>query len=172
MIRLLCETVQNEFETSRDQSSTAKMARDNDKYVEKGNETLRTENESKRMSVAMFHDVDVKTEARDNKRLTSKENKGGDKPKRRGNHNQGGNQNNFRGRASKQNKAALTLDPAPEPTKTTSVKILDETNKTRIQGFCRYDQGLLSLLPRMSSQSGGHGCHCHHGYRCRCGGHR
>ena len=52
--------------------------------------------------------------------------KGDDKPKRRGNHNQGGNRNNFRGRASKQNKAVLTLDPAPEPTKTTSVKILDE----------------------------------------------
>ena len=76
MKRLICETVQNEFETSRDQSSTAKMARDNDKYVEKGNETRRTENESKRMSVAMFHDVNVKSEARDNKRLTSKENKG------------------------------------------------------------------------------------------------
>ena len=45
------------------------------KYVEEGNETLRTENESKRMSAAMFHDVDVKSEARDNKRLTSKENK-------------------------------------------------------------------------------------------------
>ena len=96
------------------------------KYVEKGNEALRTKNESKRISVVMFHDVNVKSEARDNKRLTSKENKGGDKPKRRGNHNQGGNQNNFRGRASKQNKAVLTLDPAPEPTKTTSVKILDE----------------------------------------------
>ena len=74
----------------------------------------------------MFHDVDVKTEARDNKRLTSTKNKGGDKPKRRGNHNQGGNRNNFRGRASKQNKAVLTLDPVPEPTKTTSVKISDE----------------------------------------------
>ena len=53
--------------------------------------------------------------------------KGGDKPKRRGNHNQGGNRNNFfRGRASRRNKAVLTLDPAPEPTKTTSVKILDD----------------------------------------------
>merc|ERR1711966_25886 len=30
------------------------------------------------------------------------------------------------GRASKQNKAVLTLDPAPEPTNTTSLKILDE----------------------------------------------
>ena len=44
------------------------------KYVEKGNEILRTENESKRMSVVMFNDVDIKSEARDNKRLTSNEN--------------------------------------------------------------------------------------------------
>ena len=53
--------------------------------------------------------------------------KGGDKPKRRRNCNQGGNQNNFCGRVSKQSKEVLTLeDPAPEPTKITSVKILDE----------------------------------------------
>ena len=32
----------------------------------------------------------------------------------------------FRGRAIKQNKAVSTLDPVSEPTKTTSVKILDE----------------------------------------------
>ena len=52
--------------------------------------------------------------------------KGGNKPKRRGNDNRGGNQNNSRGLASKQNKAVLTLDPASEPTKTSSVKILEE----------------------------------------------
>ena len=53
--------------------------------------------------------------------------KGGDKPNRRANHNQGGNRNYiFHDRASKQNKAVLTIDPLPEPTKTTSVKILDE----------------------------------------------
>ena len=51
--------------------------------------------------------------------------KGGDKPKKTGDHNQGGNQNKFfRGRASKRNKAVLTLDPVPEPANTTSVKIL------------------------------------------------
>ena len=52
--------------------------------------------------------------------------KGGDKPKRCGNHNQGGNRNNFRGYASKQSKEDLMLDPAPDPTKITSVEILDE----------------------------------------------
>ena len=46
------------------------------KYIDKGNETLRTKEESERMPVAMFHGVDIKIEARDNKRLTSKENKG------------------------------------------------------------------------------------------------
>ena len=148
--RLICETAQNKFETSRDQSSTAKMARDNDEYVEKSNETLRTKNESKRMSVAMFHDVDVKTEARDNKRLTSTDNdnqKGGDKPKRRGNHNQGGNRNNFfRGHASRRNKAVLTLDPAPEPTNTTSVKILDDMDnmaKEKLPNFRDDNRGAL-----------------------------
>ena len=45
------------------------------KYVEKDNKTLSTKNESKRMSVAMFHGVDIKSETRDNKRVTSKENK-------------------------------------------------------------------------------------------------
>ena len=44
------------------------------RHVEKGNETLRAKNESESMSVAIFHDV--KNEARDNKRLTSKKNKG------------------------------------------------------------------------------------------------
>ena len=73
---------------SRDQSSTAKIARDNDNR------------------------------------------KSGDKPKRHGNHNQGGNRNNiFRCRANKQSKAILTLDPASEPTKITSVDILDEMDK-------------------------------------------
>ena len=70
-----------EFETSRDQSSIAKMAKDN--------------NDSR---------------------------KGSEKSKRHGNHNQGGNRKQFRGQASKQSKAVLKLDPAPEPTKTTSVK--------------------------------------------------
>ena len=51
--------------------------------------------------------------------------KGGDKPKRRGNHNQCGNQNNFRDCACKQSKVVLTLDPVPEATKMTSVKILE-----------------------------------------------
>ena len=81
----LCDqNPKQEFETSWDQSSTAKMAPDNDNQ------------------------------------------KGGDKPKRRGNHNQGDNENNFRGCTSKQNKVVLTLDPAPKPTKTTSVNIIDE----------------------------------------------
>ena len=71
MKRLFCETVQNKFETLRDQSSTAKMARDNDKYVEKGKETLRTKNESKRTSITTFKDVDVKSKVRDPERLTS-----------------------------------------------------------------------------------------------------
>ena len=65
-----------EFETSRDQSSKAKMAKDN--------------NDSR---------------------------KGSEKSKRHGNHNQGGNRKQFRGQASKQSKAVLKLDPAPEPTK-------------------------------------------------------
>ena len=56
--------------------------------------------------------------------------KGGDKPKWWWHHNQGGNRNNyFRGRTSKQSKEVLALDPAPEPTKITSVKILDEMDK-------------------------------------------
>ena len=46
------------------------------KYAEKGNETLCAKNESERMSVVTFHDVDVIHEARDNERLTPKKNKG------------------------------------------------------------------------------------------------
>ena len=73
--------------------------------------------------------------------------KGGDKPKRRGNHNQGGNRNNFfRGHASKQNKAVLTLDPVPEPTKTTSVKILDKMGneaKEKLPNFRDDNNGAL-----------------------------
>ena len=69
--------------------------------------------------------------------------RGGDKPKRRGNHNQGGN--NFRGRANN-NKAILTLDPAPEPTKTTSVKLKDDMDneiKERIPNFRDDNKGAL-----------------------------
>ena len=44
------------------------------RYGEK--DTLYTKNESKSMSVAIFHDADVRNEARDNTRLTSKKNKG------------------------------------------------------------------------------------------------
>ena len=40
------------------------------KYVEKGNETFRTKNESKRTPVTIFYDVDVKVEVRDPERLT------------------------------------------------------------------------------------------------------
>ena len=52
--------------------------------------------------------------------------KSDDEPKRRGNHNQGGNRDDSRGHASKQSKAVLTLNPTPEPTMTTSVKIFDK----------------------------------------------
>ena len=53
--------------------------------------------------------------------------KDGNKPKRRGNHNQAGNRKNFfRGRAIRQNKAVLVLGPVSEPTKTTSGKIVDK----------------------------------------------
>ena len=40
-------------------------------YVEQGNETLRTKNESKKASVTAYHDVDVKYEVRYPERLTS-----------------------------------------------------------------------------------------------------
>ena len=39
-------------------------------YVDQGNETLRTNNKSKRTSVTIYHDVDVKSETRDPERLT------------------------------------------------------------------------------------------------------
>ena len=94
-----------EFETSRDQSSKAKMAKDN--------------NDSR---------------------------KGSDKSKRRGNHNQGGNRNQFRGQNSKQSKAVLKFEPAPEPTGTTSVKILDEMNnevKEKLPNFRDDNEGAL-----------------------------
>ena len=94
-----------EFETSRDQSSKAKMAKDN--------------NDSR---------------------------KGSDKSKRRGNHNQGGNRNQFRGQPSKQSKAVLKFEPAPEPTGTTSVKILDEMNnevKEKLPNFRDDNEGAL-----------------------------
>ena len=78
--------------------------------------------------------------------------KGGNKPKRRGNHNQGGNRNNFfRGRASRQNKAVLTLDPAPGPTKTTSVKILDDMGskaKDKLPNFRDNNNGVLLVKLR------------------------
>ena len=48
-----------------------------------------------------------------------------EKPKRRGNYNQGGNQNRFNGPPSKQRKAILILDQVEEPTNTTSIKVLD-----------------------------------------------
>jgi hypothetical protein len=46
------------------------------KYVEKDNEILRTKNDSKRMLLKIFHGIEVKSEAGDRKRLTSKNNKG------------------------------------------------------------------------------------------------
>ena len=52
--------------------------------------------------------------------------KGGNKPRRRGNHKQEGNRDKFRGPANKQSNAILKLEPSPEPTKTASVKILDD----------------------------------------------
>jgi hypothetical protein len=70
--------------------------------------------------------------------------KGGDKPRRRRNHKQDGNRNKFRGPASKQSKAVLTLEPAPEPTNTTSVKILDEMEnevKEKLPNFRDDDKG-------------------------------
>ena len=102
----LCnQNPKQEFETLRDQSSTAKMAKD--------------DNNSR---------------------------KGSDKPRRRGNHKQNGNRNQFRGPASKQSKAVLKLEPAPEPTKTTSVKILDEMEnevKEKLPNFRDDDKGAL-----------------------------
>ena len=62
--------------------------------------------------------------ARDNKNR-----KGGNKPKKCGSHNQDGNRKKCRGRASKQSKEELALNPAPEPTKITSFKILDDMDK-------------------------------------------
>ena len=44
--------------------------------VEKGNKTLRTKNESKKMLVTVFHGIDVRCQAEDNKWLTSRENMG------------------------------------------------------------------------------------------------
>ena len=41
-------------------------------FIEKGNETFRTKNESKRMLVPIFHSMDMKSEARGNERLNSK----------------------------------------------------------------------------------------------------
>ena len=91
---------------SRDQSSTAKMAKDNNekglvhdanrnpkqefrnvaaivptikhggKCVEKDNEILCTKNDGKRVLVTIFHGIDVKIEAGDRKWLTPKNNKG------------------------------------------------------------------------------------------------
>ena len=44
-------------------------------YAEKGNKTLRTKNKSEKMSVTIFRGIYVKSESRDNKRLTSKKSK-------------------------------------------------------------------------------------------------
>ena len=53
--------------TSKHTSERSRACR----YVEKGNETLRTKNESKKKSVTIFYDVDVKNELRDPERLNS-----------------------------------------------------------------------------------------------------
>ena len=61
-----------------------------------------------------------------------------DTPKRRGNFS--------RGRASKQNKAVWILDPVPETTKTTFVKILDEMDneaKKKLLNFRDNNNGAL-----------------------------
>ena len=46
------------------------------KYVERGNEILRTKNKNKRMLVIIFQGIDIKRETRRNKWVTSKKNRG------------------------------------------------------------------------------------------------
>ena len=94
---------------SRDQSSTAKMAQDNNNNQQ-----------------------------------------GDSKPRRQGHHKQDGNGNKFWGPANKQSKAFLKLEPAPEPTKTISVKILDGMDNEAKEKIPNYTQsGLGALLVKL-----------------------